>query len=274
MGALSVTCAAVAVAVLTLLSACGSDDPGPEPFDDQGCTNLAFTQVNPNNTSNALETEVRAALQLLCETAADGNLAYESYKSIATGLVQIDTIEDFTDLDYETVLVFWEIDPQTTTRAEAMAIIEQDILGYMWGNRIYIVLGSTATSLAATLLHEVNHVLNRSDENYYLPIGQQLDPVEETNILNALTVDDGAGFREEYRAFYLEEVFAGAPLDIGDQQSMRALKIEIRDLYGFQIDVDAFPDVPEGVLVPDEQGWAAQPASLCRPDLTYFPCAD
>ena len=257
-----------------VLLACSSDDPGPEPFDDQNCTNLRFDQVNEANTSVALETEVRAALLLLCQTTTDANLAYESYKTIATGRVLIDTVDDFTELDYQTALVFWEIDPATTTREEAMAIIQQDILGYMWGNRIYIVLGSSTSTLAATLIHETNHVLNRSDENYYLPIGQQLDPAQEMDILNLLTVDDGAGFREEYRAFYLEEVFAGAPLDIGSQQSMRDLKVEIRDLYGFQVDVDDFPDYPDGLLVPDDEGWADRPVSLCGPDLTYFPCAD
>ncbi len=260
----------LAVVLCALVAGC-ADDPGPEPFDDMGCTNLAFNQVDGANTSVAFEAEVEAALRMLCQTSSEHGLGYESYKSIVTGRVLIDTIEDLTDLDFQTVLVFWEL-AADTPRDEAMAIIEQDILGYMWGNRIYIVLGDSTEVLAATLMHEVNHVLNRSDENYYLPIDGMLDPAEETQILNALSVDDGAGFREEYRAFYLEEVLAGAPLDVGQQQSMRSLKQEIANLYGFAVDVDEFPDMPGGLLIPDDDGWAARPPSLCRPDLTYFPC--
>jgi hypothetical protein len=143
----------------------------------------------------------------------------------------------------------------------------------MWGNRVYVVPGGTTEALAATLMHEVNHVLNRSDENYYLPLDRVVEEPERSQILNALTVDEGRGFVEEYRAFYLEQVLAGSMLDVGKTQSMATLKQSIADLYEFSsLEVSAFPDFPDGLLIPDDEGWAARPLSLCGSDLVYFPC--
>lgn len=253
-----------------LIAACGSD-VGTGGFDSENCTNLAFDEVDATNSSDAFRTEIEAALAVLCNSDVDADLGFETYKSIATGRVQIDTLEDLTDLDYSTVLVFYGLAPGTP-RKDALPSILADLAGYMWGNRIYVVLGATTESLAATLVHEVNHVLNRSDENYYLPLDREVSDAERLQILNDLQVDDGTAFVEEYRAFYLEEVFSGADLDVGMQQSMQQLKQDIADLYGFSVDVAQFPDFPDGLLVPDDATWELRPTSLCAPELTYFPC--
>ncbi len=71
--------------------------------------------------------------------------------------------------------------------------IEADLDGYQWGNRLYFT-GSDETDprkLAATLVHEVNHVLNRSECYYY-------DDYETHE------VDQTGAFLEEFRAFYVE----------------------------------------------------------------------
>jgi hypothetical protein len=251
--------------------ACGSSEEA-EVFDSEDCTNLAFDEVNSDNSSPAFRTEVEDALRLLCQSDLDSGLGFETYKSIATGRVQIDTLEDLSDLDYSTVLVFYEFAPGTP-REEALPTILADLAGYMWGDRIYIVPGASTESLAATLAHEVNHVLNRSDENYYLPLDREVTEPERTEILNSLQVDEGRAFVEEYRAFYLEEVYAGASLTLGQEQSMQALKQSIADLYEFNsIDVSEFPDYPDGLLIPDDEGWASRPDSLCGAGLLYFPC--
>lgn len=259
------------LAAVACLAACSSEE-APEPFDSQDCTNLAFSEVNASNSSPEFRTAIEGALRTLCQSDSDGDLGFETYKSIVTGRVEIDILEDLSDLDYSTVLVFYEIAPGTP-REEALPGILTDLAGYMWGNRVYVVLGGTSDALAATLMHEVNHVLNRSDENYYLPLDRQVAEPERSEILNALRVDAGRGFVEEYRAFYLEEVLAGSPLEHGKTESQAALKQSIADLYEFStIDVSDFPDFPDGLLVPSDANWAARPASFCDPSLRYFPC--
>jgi hypothetical protein len=253
-----------------LFVGCGEDD---EPFDDADCTNVAFDEVNPANTTTEFRSMIENALVEMCQSQTDGDLGYASYQSIASLLVEVDVLADLTDFDYSTVLVFYGLTPDDITREDAIAMFERDLAGYMWGNRIYLHPALDPPTLAATLVHEVNHVLNRSDENYYLPLDREVSDSERTQILNSLTEDPARAFTEEYRAFYLEEVYAGAPLDIGAQQSMRDLKLEVRNLYGWVgLDVDQFPDVPDGVLVPDDDGWSMRPESLCGPELTWFPC--
>lgn len=255
--------------VLLGLGCSGSDDE----FDSQSCTYLEFDEVTPATSDAAFRAEIEAALAALCVSDSDRDLGYHTYRSIATGLVQLDVLEDLSDADYQTVLVFMEL-PSDTPREQAMPAILRDMVGYMWGNRLYFQLGLTTGELAATLVHEVNHVLNRSDENYYLPIDGAVSEAERKQILNELRTDHGAAFREEYRAFYVEEVYNGAPLDVGMRQSMRTLKQDVASLYELSIDIDAFPDFPEGVLVPDPEGWSQRPPSLCASDLVYFPCEE
>ena len=74
--------------------------------------------------------------------------------------------------------------------------LEDDLAGYQWGNRIYFTLSSATDvdELAATLVHETNHVLNRSECNYYR--------VMETHV-----VEPDRAYIEEYRAFLSECYF-------------------------------------------------------------------
>jgi hypothetical protein len=245
-----------------------------DAFDSQGCTNLHFVEVMPGNTSAAFRTEIEDALRWLCQTQTDRDLSYHSYASIAQGLVEIDRLEDMTDLDYRTALVFAGIEYGSISREEAMERLADRLYGYMWSNRIYLnmAVDRTTTELAGTLVHEVNHVVNRSDENYYLPLEGELSEAERLEILDSLQTDPGRAFIEEYRAFYIEAALSGESLDRGHHQSMYGLKRWVANGYGFDIIVNEFPDYPTGVLVPDEAGWAARPASFCSDELLYFPC--
>jgi hypothetical protein len=71
---------------------------------------------------------------------------------------------------------------------DTAAAITAELDGYMWSNRVYVARGMDAFHVAATLVHEVNHVLNRSEVGYY---------------------DDlpSSAFVHEYRAFYMESQF-------------------------------------------------------------------
>ncbi len=47
---------------------------------------------------------------------------------------------------------------------------------------------------------------------------------------------------------------------------MSDLEEWVRSLYGFyEVDVDAHPDCPTGVLIPNDAGWAARPPSFSGP---------
>jgi len=77
-----------------------------------------------------------------------------------------------------------------------IAALHEEIAGYTWGNRLYFNLDGSidAPYLAATLVHEVNHALNRSECSYYSDyFGHVVDPT--------------LAFVEEYRAFVSECVF-------------------------------------------------------------------
>lgn len=80
---------------------------------------------------------------------------------------------------------------------ELGAFLERELDGYQWGNRLYFTIQSSTDvdALAVTLVHEVNHVLNRSECSYY----QDID---------AHKVDGDLAFVEEFRAFLSECTFA------------------------------------------------------------------
>lgn len=84
-------------------------------------------------------------------------------------------------------------DPEWAGDAALRAAVVSELDGYMWGNRLYLTLGpETETShLAATLVHEVNHVLNRSECWYY-------------SDYFAHVVEPSFAWLEEYRAFVSE----------------------------------------------------------------------
>lgn len=88
-------------------------------------------------------------------------------------------------------------DDRTWTGDAALARkLEKDLAGYQWGNRIYFTL-SNATDideLAATLVHETDHVANRSECSYY-------------RVIDAHVVDPDPAYVEEFRAFFSECIF-------------------------------------------------------------------
>jgi hypothetical protein len=97
---------------------------------------------------------------------------------------------------------------------------------YMWSDRIYVRSHERADRLASALVHETNHVINRSSAHYR---GAK------------------AGFREEYRAFYVEALFRGEEMT---KERCRALKEKVIRLYGFDAQPSDVPDVPPGRLFP------------------------
>ena len=81
----------------------------------------------------------------------------------------------------------------------------------------------------ATLVHEVNHVLNRSEEHYR---------------------SDKAVLREEYRAALAERMLHAPQLSA---EAYRALKQQVIDNYGLHdVTPEDVADVPEGRYLPTD----------------------
>ena len=180
---------------LLLFAACATDPGGDEEAaddkGDRGGPTGRFTEVDPSHSSKAFRTYIGKALDVLA--ADDSELAQLTLKSIAAGYVRLDELVDLTCADFERVRAdlpdaglapadYEHLHDRSSTVKKA---IENELDGYMWSNRIYVSRGQTAKRLAATLIHETNHVVNRSEVGYYddLPT---------------------SAFIHEYRAFYLE----------------------------------------------------------------------
>jgi hypothetical protein len=156
-----------------------------------------FVEVDADHSSASFRRYVGRALVILRDH--DTQIGRLTYDAIKTGRVRIDELADLTcwdfsrvrrDMDEEGVHLTAEDFSRLHDRdSPVLAAVSSSLDGYMWGNRIYVSRGQTSHELAVTLVHEVNHVLNRSEVGYY---------------------DDlpSSAFREEYRAFHAERSFA------------------------------------------------------------------
>ena len=87
-------------------------------------------------------------------------------------------------------------------------------------------MGMTPKTLAKTLVHEVNHVLNRSEEHYR---------------------GDKNVFIEDYRAHYVEGLFDGKRMD---KRTCLGIKNRVIRNYGLDVKPDDIPDKPNGIIFP------------------------
>ena len=164
-----------------------------DPADTQ---TVRFQEVNSRRSSPDFQSYVDQALQVLKDHPTKiGRLTYESIQS---GRILMDEMSDLTSWDFWRVrrsLMRWGVNlskedyfnlhrPQSGITRKIESLID----AYMWGNRIYLSGGFEARELAATLVHEVNHILNDVDRDYY-----------DNWPVNA--------FLHEYRAFYAEKLF-------------------------------------------------------------------
>lgn len=147
--------------------------------------------------------------------------------------------------------------------------LETDLAGYQWGNRIYFTLSSETDveELAATLVHEVDHVANRSECSYY-------------KVIDAHVVDPDPAYVEEFRAFYSECVFneeeptnttcsayaAGRVGDYGfDAKLSRILPNRSSDpeQLGARVLASEDGDASFGRLIPRKRDWPSS-FGVCR----------
>lgn len=194
-----------------------------------------FLEVNPNRTSLAFRTYVQKALDELKKS--DAPIARMTFEAIVTGKVQIDDLTDLTRSDYLRMVKEFKKDgiqldkngwgTLGDPRSGTMRAITNEVDGYMWDDRVYVSPGRKPRDLAATLVHEVNHILNRSEEHYRT---------------------DAAIFLEEYRAYYAEALFREEPVD--DPAFCLRLKERVIEDYGLDgVTPDLLPDEPPGVFL-------------------------
>ncbi len=203
-----------------------------------------FVEVNSDHTSEAFQAYVERGLHALANSTSP--LGRETFESIEHGRVRIDELADLTYNDFRRVLRDYRLaenalpltsadyEGLTRTNSRAARILSEALEGYQWEDRIYVAAGQSPRKLAATLVHEVNHVLNKSHVHYY--------------------DSHGAALLEEYRAFWVEAVFRGSPT--ADHEFCQRLKARVAHLYSFEdVDLDSIPDHPPGKLIPGARAW-------------------
>jgi len=234
---------------LTLVLAACTAAPGEE-LDEGGSSDgkgdraggSRFDEVDPGHSTVTFRTYIGKALDLLAEH--DTELATLTLRSIESGLVKIDELRDLTCADFERVradlpdagLVPADRATLHERGSDVAEAIENELDGYMWSNRIYVSRGQPALRLAATLVHEVNHVINRSEVGYYddLPT---------------------SAFIHEYRSFYAESLFDPEEYAGVDLVDYVITNYEL-DRSKIKASVLATPLTPR--LLPDARAWRAR----------------
>jgi len=204
----------------------------------------SFREVDASHSSSAFREQISNALSYLKNSPHE--IAKETLRSIHLGLVHIDEICDLTLSDFKQVINDYQAEgtPLALTESDypklqsresvACRVLQEHLSGYQWENRIYVSLSQSKKNLALTLVHEVNHVINRSHISYYR--------------------SDLDAFLEEYRAFYVENIVAG--YDMQDPTILKRIKLKIVEDYGFRRELlSEVPDYPLGVLVPTQRAW-------------------
>jgi hypothetical protein len=188
--------------------------------------------------SGAFATRLQEALQHLARLAEQGDapqqrrLARETLQRIEAGDILLGDVAHPLPQDLYRMCRDRKLDacPSVLAHPDEFSVAEADRAaivapyeGYMWGNRIYLKIGPGLSSadLAATLVHEGNHVLNRSECHYYSDLEEQI-------------LDTQLGYLEEYRAFVAECLFyKGRLATARDCDRYAAAQLEARG-YSFE----------------------------------------
>jgi len=196
----------------------------------------SFTEVNPQRSSPAFRAKVEAALRVLEQGGTAS--ARGTVEAIRSGQVKVDGFSDLTRSDFRRLSR--ELDPSGKafgkdafetlgdTSSRAFKRVNGAIYGYMWDDRVYVNTDTSARRLAATLVHEVNHALNQSEEHYRSARAKLL---------------------EEYRAHYAERVALGVEMTPARCKRLKQHVIHTYELRG--VTPGDVPDVPPGRMTPD-----------------------
>ena len=206
----------IAAVLAAVACACSAAESGTEAGAEEELNHrsYAYVDANPEVPLRAPAREkIQAALAKLDRVARRGGsalrraLAAETLARVESGDVLLGSIAGARGIDRwhmckDYALAACEGAPPAaddrTWRGddEVARTLDRDLAGYMWGNRLYFTLKSSTdpNELAATLVHEINHVTNRSECHYY----ENIDTHE---------LEPDLAFVEEYRAFLSECYF-------------------------------------------------------------------
>jgi len=210
--------------------------------DDIARQSFRFVDANPEVPLSAVaRKKIQDALRVLARLAArrdapalSRDLARLTVERIGAGDVLLGSIAGARGIDRWHMCKDYALPackgapPDPTDRtwtgdASLGAKLEAELAGYQWGNRVYFTIDEALdpSELAATLVHEVNHVANRSECHYYKNV-------------DAHTVDANHAFVEEFRAF-LAECFVADSAPTVSRCSATALTTT--NTYGFRYDL-------------------------------------
>jgi len=288
--------------LLVLLVACGQD-PAQEPVTAVDSTEGSGKTDAVGGADTRLDQALQQALVLLAKKAEGGGeaqtarLARATHQRLRAGDVQVLSLQALTADDYQRVRREFQLShPDAYTFPEdheafvAGSAETEFVLsrydGWMWAERVYLDVGSLGSSaaeeLASTLVHETNHVLNRSEENYYVYVAGADRDCSILDLAARLVVDPAKALREEYRAFYAEYVFSDRfSREINEQAGLSGafraaekrirstLAAHVRDLYGIAPRVGLRADVSEDHLIPTPENWRATRAAAAERDPLY-----
>jgi hypothetical protein len=238
---------------LALLLTVGCTDPSTDPDDlDDGKSDSAggFSEVDSEHSNITFRRYIEAALRLLERDGSE--LAQLTAESIRERRVLIDELVDLTCWDFERArndlpdegLVPADWFTLQSPGSPAAKALTENLDGYMWSNRIYVSRGQTVRRLASTLVHEVNHVINRSEVGYYdnLPT---------------------SGFIHEYRSFHVESLF-----DPDEYEGIDLVEfvIENYELDRTKIEPAVLEQPLTPMLVPDKAAWDTRQVQKDEPD--------
>ncbi len=232
---------------VVLLLTVGCTDPAADSDQDSGGKDdrggaAGFSEVDATHSTATFRNYVEAAIKLLERDASP--LAQLTARAIRDRRVHIDELVDLTCWDFDRArndlpdagLLADDWHHLHDRGSPAAAKLTSELDGYMWSNRIYVSRRQTVRRLAATLVHEVNHVINRSEVGYYddLPT---------------------SAFIHEYRAFYSEAQFDPAEykgIDLVDYV------IENYELDRGKIHPAVLQKPLTPLLLPDAAAWTAR----------------
>lgn len=227
------------------LAACGGSDSAPPTADDDSdLTRRTYAVVDANPDvplGGVARQKIQAALAKLERVAKRGEtplrraLAAETLARVESGDVLLGSIAGARGIDRWHMCKDYALaacsgaPPALDDRAwqgdaEVARTLDRDLAGYMWGNRLYFTLhvSTDPNELAATLVHEINHVTHRSECHYY----RNLETHE---------VEPDLAFVEEYRAFLSECYFTRDTS--ASPETCNAHAFERTTSYGFAADL-------------------------------------
>ncbi len=237
------------LALALAVAACSAPGDEVEPLDDGGKADRAgapaFIEVDPAHTSAAFRRYIAGGLAFL--EASESQVARLTARAIRDGKVRVDELADLTCWDFQRVrgeLPELDLAPGDFARlhdrdGEVAGELAGALDGYMWSGRVYVARGLSARRLGATLVHEVNHVINRSDVGYYEDLPT-------------------SAFLHEYRAFYAESLFEPGPYE---GVNLVDYVIENYDLDRSKIPADILANPLTPILLPTQAAWAERDVS-------------